>query len=194
MMWNVSHSALEVLHDRAHEARNAVELVDVQRVPRDLRVTLQVRFALLSEGIHRHVPFLQCAARRVGDDLRPGLIRLTQRHRIGMPRSPVASQRFVRQFGDVRSAHHHRHPGGANGIRHPVSLRDHAGHRADPHQPDALGEHETHDLGIAHRLRVAVDQQHFVSRRRKRLEEKHPEVRHEVRGHAVVGIVEQNSH
>ena len=94
----------------------------------------------------------------------------------------------------MRSAHHHRHPGGANGIGHPVSFRNHTRHRADPDQPDALRQHETDDLGIAHRLCVAVDQQHFVSRGRKCLQEKHPEVRHEVCGHAIVGIVKQNTH
>jgi hypothetical protein len=61
----------------------------------------------------------------------------------------------------VWSARHDRYSRCANGIGHPVSLRDHAGHRANPDQPDTLGEHETHSLGVAHRLRVAIDRQHF---------------------------------
>ena len=165
---------------RAHEAGNAVELVDVERVPRDLRVTLEVGFALLAERVDRHIYFLECAAGGVGDDLRPGFIGFAEGHGIGMARAAIAAQRLVGQFGDVRSAHDHRDAGGAKGVGHAVSFGDHAGHGADPHQPDALGEHEAHDLGVGHGLSVAVDQQHFVSGRGERLEQKHPKVRHEV--------------
>ena len=135
------------------------------------------------------VHVLQLAARRVRDDLRPGLIGFAHRHGVGVARSAVASQRFVRRLGHVRSAHHHRHAGGADRVGHPVGLGDHAGHRADADQADLLVEHEADQLGIAHRLRIAVDQQDFVPRRGERLQQKHPQVRHEIAGHAVVRIV-----
>ena len=97
-----------------------------------------------------------------------------------MARSAVAPERFVGQFGDVRSAHHDRHSGGANGVGHAIRLGDHSGHRADADQSDVFFSNEPRDLGFVHRLRVAVDQQHFVAGGRQGLEEKHPEVRHEI--------------
>jgi hypothetical protein len=39
-----------------------------------------------------------------------------------------------------------------------------------------------------------IDQQHLVLRGRQRLQQKHPEVRHEVGRYAVVRVVQQNSH
>ncbi len=81
-----------------------------------------------------------------------------------MTRSAVAPERLVRNFGHVRSAHHHRNAGGADRIRHAVRFGDHAGHGADSDQSDPLVERELNQLGVAHRLRVAVDQNHFMAR------------------------------
>jgi hypothetical protein len=39
-------------------------------------------------------------------------------------------------------------------------------------------------------LSVAIDEHDFVFRGSKRLQEKHPEVRHEIAGNPIVGVVE----
>jgi hypothetical protein len=47
-------------------------------------------------------------------------------------------------------------------------------------------------FGVAHRSCVAIDQKNFVAGGRERLQQKHPEMRHEVLRDAVVGVVEKN--
>ncbi len=94
----------------------------------------------------------------------------------------------------MRPPHDHGHAGRSNGVSYPVGSCDHSGHGADANQPDVLAEHEPNQLNVCHRLRIAVDQQDFVFRRRERLQQKHPEMRHEVPGHTVVWAVEQNRH
>jgi hypothetical protein len=81
---------------------------------------------------------------------------------------------FVEFFGDVRSAHHHRYSHGADRISHAIGLGDHPGHRPDSNQSDILIAHEFCDVSFIHRLCVAINQHHFVTRRRERLEEEHP--------------------
>ena len=50
------------------------------------------------------------------------------------------------------------------------------------------------DLVIAHRTRIRINQNNFMTGRRDRLKEKHPEVWHEVARDAIVWIVEQYFH
>ena len=118
------------------------------------------------------------------------VLRLPESHGIGMARSAATAQRFVRQLGDVGSSHHHLDAGGTEGVRCPVSARDHPRHGADTDQTDLPVLHEPDEAGVIHRLRVAIQEKHFVARRCARLQEEHPQMRHEVSGHAVVGIVE----
>ena len=127
-----------MLHDPAEKTWDAIELFDIELVPRNQRIILQGGFLLLPESIHRGVHFLQFSAGGVIDDARPGLIRLTERNRIGVARSAVAAERFVRAFGDVRPAHYDGHSGGAQSVGHAISFGDHARHGADPYQSDVL--------------------------------------------------------
>ena len=155
---------------------------------------LQRRLALFAGFVDRAIDFFQLAARRVVHDLRPGFIGFAQSHGVGVARPAIAPQGLVGQFGDVRSAHHDLHSGRANGVGDAVGLRDHAGHGADADQIDLLVADVLRDLSLVHGLRVAVDQQHFMSGRSQRLEQKHPEMRHEIAGDPVVGVIKQNSH
>ncbi len=109
-----------------------------------------------------------------------------------MTRSAVAAEGFVGGFGDVRPAHHHGHPGGTHCVGHAVGFGDHARHGAYPHESDLLIERVLHQLGIGHRVSVAIDQQYFIAGWRQRLQQEHPKVRHEVLSHAVIGVVQQN--
>ena len=61
-----------------------------------------------------------------------------------------------------------------------------------PTSPIPSVDSELNQFGVAHRLRVAIDQNHFMAAGRKRLQQKHPEVRHEVLRDAVVGVVEKD--
>ncbi len=63
-----------------------------------------------------------------------------------------------------------------------------------PTSPICAVERELNQFGVAHRLRVAVDQHHLVAAGGQGLEQEHPEVGHEVLGDAVVGVVEQDFH
>ncbi len=49
-------------------------------------------------------------------------------------------------------------------------------------------------LAGAQALRVAVHQEYLVARRSQRPQEKHPEMRHEIVGDFVIGIVKQYVH
>ena len=94
----------------------------------------------------------------------------------------------------MRPAHHDGNSGGANGVGHAIGLGDHASHGADADQPNVFVANILRDLGFVHGLGVAVDQQDFMARRGQRLEQKHPEVRHEVARDPVVGVIEQDFH
>jgi len=50
------------------------------------------------------------------------------------------------------------------------------------------------DLRLVHGLSVAIDEQNFVAGRGESLQQKHPQVWHEVSSHTIVGIVEKDSH
>src|SRR6185312_3540362 len=95
----------------------------------------------------------------------------------------------------LRSLHQHdRNPGGANSVSNAIRLGNHPGHCADTYQTDVLVADELRNFVFVHRLGVAIDQKNFMVRRSERLEQKHPEVRHEIAGYAVVRAVKQNSH
>ena len=152
---------------------------------------MQARLAVVALRVAlRLVDFSQLAARGVLDDQGPGLVGLAQSDGVGVARAAVAPERLVRAFGDVRAAHHDPDARGAQRVGDAVGPGDHPGHRADADQVDALCAHEAHQLLLGHRARVAVNQKHFVSRRRQRLKQEHPEVRHEVTRHPVVRVVE----
>jgi hypothetical protein len=63
-----------------------------------------------------------------------------------------------------------------------------------PTSPIFLFANVLRDLRLIHKLSIAIDEQHLMAGRGQGFEQKHPEVRHEVPGHTVVGVVEQNSH
>jgi hypothetical protein len=70
----------------------------------------------------------------------------------------LAAESLIRHFGDVRSAHHYPQAGGAKGVRHAVSVGDHAGHGADADQVDFRAKGELHWFLVVHGLSIAVDQ------------------------------------
>jgi hypothetical protein len=92
------------------------------------------------------------------------------------------------------SAHHHRNAGGADGVGYAVGFGDHAGHGADPYQADLVIESEPYQLVIVHGLGVAVDQQDLVLGGRQRLQQEHPQVRHEVPGYPVIRVIQEDLH
>jgi hypothetical protein len=93
----------------------------------------------------------------------------------------------------MRAAHHHRYTSGSHRVSHAVGLGDHSGHTANAHQSDLLFSHEPGDGRFIHWSRVPVDQQHLMARRRQCLQQEHPQVRHKVPCHTVVGAIEQDS-
>ena len=72
----------------------------------------------------------------------------------------------------------------------PAARSYHPRHRADADEADAFLTHEAHQFLLRHRVGVAVHEYHLVARRRQRLEEEHPEVRHEVARDPVIGVVQ----
>src|SRR5215470_12579775 len=111
-----------------------------------------------------------------------------------MARSPIAAESFIGLFGHVRPSHDNRNSHRPNSISHAIRPGDHPGHGTDTNQSDVLVAHELRNLSLVYRLGVAIDQQNFMSGRSERLEQKHPEVGHEVASDAVVRVVKQNSH
>ena len=171
-----------------------VELVEINRLPGNHRILLERGLALFTSLVHRHIDFLQFAAGCVIHHLRPGFIGFAQSHSVGVARPAIAPQSFVGQLGDMRSAHHDFHSGGANRIRDAVGLGDHPGHGADADQVNLLVAHILGDLRFIHGLGIAVNQQNLMARWSERLQQKHPEVRHEIARDPIVGVIKQNSH
>ncbi len=155
---------------RTHKGRNPIELLQVDRVPGNRRVILQRRLALLPGGVGRSVDLLELATGRILHDQRPGFIRFAQGQCVGMTRFAITPERFIGNFGYVRSAHDDRNTGGTDGIRHAVCFGDHAGHGADSDQSNSFVENELDQFGIAHRSRIAIDQYNFMARGRERLQ------------------------
>jgi hypothetical protein len=94
----------------------------------------------------------------------------------------------------VRSAHHNRDTGSTEGIRYAVCARHHPRHGADTDQIDGLILHELDKLRVIHGLRVAVQQDDFVRRWRSRLQQKHPQMWHEIASDSIVRIVKKDFH
>ena len=111
-----------------------------------------------------------------------------------MARPPISTERLVGHLGHVRSAHHHRNSRGPNRIRHAIRLGNHSGHGADADQSNIIVAHKLRDPRLVHRLRVAIHQQHFIASGSERLQQKHPQVRHEITGYTVVWVIEKNFH
>src|SRR5208282_578809 len=130
----------------------------------------------------------------ISNDGRPRLVRLPESYRVGVARFAVTAQRFVGHLGDMRPPHHHRNPRRPHGVRHLVSLSDHAGHGANPYQADVILPDVLDELLLAHPPRVAVEEKHLVAGGRERFQEEHPKMRHEIIGDFVVRIVEKNIH
>ncbi len=138
----------------------------------------------------RLVNFFEFSARGVFNNQRPGLVRFAERHCVGITRSAVATDRFIGTLRNVRTAHDDRHARGANRTGNAISFRNHPRHRPNPDKPDLVLLHELYDLIVGHRLGVAVNQNHFMTGRRECLQQKHPEMRHEVSRHTVIRVIE----
>ena len=108
--------------------------------------------------------------------------------------SAVAAQSLVGTLRDVWAAHDDFDPGGAQGVGDQVRTGDHSSHRPDADEIYILVTAKAHKLGPSHRLCVAIDENDLMPLRRQGLEQKHPQVRHEIARHAIVRIVEKDLH
>jgi len=169
-------------------------LIEIDFVPGNRGIFLERRLAFLAEGVDGRVAIFESAARSVGDDGGPSFVGLAKSDRVGMTRATIAAESLVGFFRDVRAAHDHRHADGANGVSDAIGFGDHASHSADAHEADFLFADKIGDGGFVHALRVAIDEDYFVTGRSERLQEEHPEMRHEIAGDTVVGVVEQDAH
>ena len=174
MRWNPSNLHPELFEDGAKEFGDLIELIEIERLPRNLRILAEVWFMLLPERVYWRVHRLQTAVGRVFDNLRPGLIRFAKRHRIRVANAAVPSQSLIWKLGDVRSAHHHRNTSGTEGIRGAVRLGDHPCHCPDSDEADSPIFDELHKLPIVHWFRITVQQQYLVLRGRSCLKQEHP--------------------
>src|SRR5439155_25446079 len=76
---------------RTHGFRHHVELLEFHFFPRNSWIRLQRRLSFLSGIIDWLIDFFKLTTHRVFDNLRPGLIRFAQSHRITVSRSPIAA-------------------------------------------------------------------------------------------------------
>ena len=75
-----------------------------------------------------------------------------------------------------------------------IGFLNHSGHCADANQLYILLTHKLNYLVITHWTGIGIDQNNLVLWWSKGLQEKHPEVRHEVASDAIIWIVEQDLH
>ena len=102
----------------------------------------------------------------------------------------VLAQRFGRYFSNVRASHYYGNAGGADCVCHAIGARNHSGHCADAHQSDFFFLNKLDQLLFVHWPSVAVNQKYFMLCRRQRLQQEHPEMRHEVVSHAIIRVIQ----
>src|SRR6266568_1133563 len=191
--WNNAEcppSGPETLEHAFRDLWDQIELIEVDRIPRDRGIWLERGFTLLAKLIHGSVDILEFAAHSIRNDLRPGLIGFTEGHGVRVARSAVSTEGLIGLLRNVRAAHHDRHTYGTDGIRHTVGLCDHSGHRTNADESNVVFAHVPRDTLFIHRLCIPINQQHLMPRWRQRLQQKHPKMRHKIARDAVVGIVE----
>src|SRR6266849_3740968 len=184
----------ETLEHAFRDLWNQIELIKVDRIPRDRGIWLERGFMLLTKLIHGSVDIFEFAARGILNNLRPGFIGFTEGHGVRMARSAVSTEGLIGLFGNVRAAHHDRHTYGTDGIRHTVGLCDHSGHRTNADESNLVFAHVPRDASFIHRLCIPINQQHLMAGWRQRLQQKHPKMRHEIARDTVVRVVEYDSH
>jgi len=162
--------------------------VEIDRLPGNLGVVFERRLAVFAGLIDRGVDIFELAEDGVVYDLRPGFIGFAEGDGVGVARAAVAAESFVSQFGDVGAAHDDGDSCGANRVGDAIGLGDHSGHGADADQSDVLIADVLRDLRLVHGLSVAIDEQNFVAGRGESLQQKHPQVWHEVSSHTIVGL------
>src|SRR5206468_3444059 len=109
-----------------------------------------------------------------------------------MPRLFSAAKRLLRNLSNVWSAEHDLRAGGPDGVGHLICSRSHPRHCADSNKPNVMVAYKPRHFIFGHRLSIAVNEKHFVPWRCEALQQKHPEVRHEITGNTVVGTVKEN--
>ena len=68
---------------------------------------IQRGLAFLTENVDGSIDLFEFALCRIVYDLRPGFVGFSQRDRVGMARTTIATQRLIGHLGDMRAAHHH---------------------------------------------------------------------------------------
>src|SRR4051812_9941170 len=86
---------------------NEVELLEIDRFPRNVRVIGKRRLDVLAFAVEaRHVNYAQFASGGIFDDLGPGFIGFTESDRVRVAWFTVAAQRLIRNLGHMRTTHH----------------------------------------------------------------------------------------
>ncbi len=174
--------------------RDKIKLSELDGIPWNHGVLLERWLAFFASLIKRRINIFKLSASGIVHDSRPSLISFAKSYCVRVARAAVTTKGFVGQFGNMWPSHDDRNPSGANCIGYAVGLGDHSRHGADADQSDILIANIFRDLRFIHRLSIPIDEQHFVSGRRQRLKQEHPQVRHEIPGHAVIRVVEKDSH
>src|SRR6202035_5791072 len=75
-----------------------------------------------------------------------------------------------------------------------IGLLDHTSHGPNADQANSLLPNELNQFLIREGFCVTIDEQHFVLGRCECLEEKHPQMRHEIACHTIIRVVQKNFH
>ena len=89
----------------------------------------------------------------------------------------------------MRTSHHHQDTRSAQRVRHAVGFGGHAGHRPDPHQADLIFPHVIDELPLVHLAGIAIEKEYLVFGRGQRLQQEHPQVRHEIVRDFVIRVI-----
>src|SRR5689334_13167795 len=176
------------------DTREEIELIEIERLPGNHGILMKTRLSFFTTLIKRLIDLLELTTRGVFDYLRPCFIGFPEGDRVNVSRSAISPQRFVGNFSNVWPAHYDAHTRKADCIGDAIGFFGHSGHRADTDQIDFLFLYEPDDLFITHRPRIGINEQNFMTGRRDGLQQKHPEMRHEVARDAIVRVIEQDFH
>ena len=136
--WNLPQPPPRRFRQRLRERRDEVELVEFERLPRNVRVGLEGRLEVVALGVDARAgrpPSTRRARRPRRCSGHVSSASPRRRRRRGGDHA-VPAQSLVGALGDVRAAHHDVDAGGAQGIGDAIGFGDHAGHRTDADQPD----------------------------------------------------------
>src|ERR671914_661826 len=111
--------------------REEIELVQIQRFPGNCRVRLKTRLPFFTGFVNRLIDIFECTTGSIFNYPGPGFISFAEGDRVSVARPSISSERLVRNFSDVWTAHYNGHACKTNRVGDSIGFLGHSSHGAD---------------------------------------------------------------